>query len=459
MSGETRRLATNLTEGAVIPVMVRFCIPVILANLLHTTYNMVDTLVVGRLLGSGALSAVSIGSDVMLLINLASNGLCSGAQIVVGQHVGAKDTDAVNRCVGTLISIFMLLALAVTAVMIGVSTPLFRLLNTPETVWQETMAYALTCFAGLLPSFGYNVLGAIQRGMGDSKSPLLFVGVASVVNLILDLILVPNLGVFGAALATALAQTISFLWAMWFLYRRRDQLGFDFKPASFVPDRELAGQFFRIGLPICLQNTLMQCATLFINSFIFAYGVTASAVNGVGNKLGSLALIITNSLVRSGSAMVAQNIAAGKMDRVRKVYLFNTVCGAAFALILSVFSILFTEEIFGFFVDDRAVIEMADIFLPILVLRYFSFACRASNIALINGIGKPKLNFTIGVLDGLILRVGASLLLGMVLELGLVGYWYGLALGGFSPLMVGLPYFLSGKWKQETLITRRSGKT
>ena len=454
-----RKLAKDLTVGPVIPTMIRFGIPIILANLLHTAYNMVDTMVVGRMLGSSALSAVSIGSDVMLLINLSCNGLCSGAQIIIGQHFGKKDkSEVMNRCVGTLISLFLLMALGLTAVMIALASPLVTILNTPDEIWHETLIYMITCFAGLVSIFGYNVLGAIQRGMGDSKSPLLFVGVASVVNLILDLILVPLMGVFGAAFATVLAQTVSFVWAFVFLYRRKERFAFDFKRTSFVPDKEIAGQFFKVGLPICLQNMLMQCATLFVNSFIFAYGVAATSVNGIGNKLGSVVIIVTNALSRSGAVMTAQNIAAGKTDRVRRAYLFCAAATTVFAVFLSTIAILFRKEVFGLFVTDPEVIELSALFLPVLILRFFGFATRATNLSLINGIGKPRLNLTIGILDGFVLRVGVSMLLGQVLGLGLQGYWYGVAIGGFSPLIIGLPYFLSGKWKTERLVTQKESE-
>lgn len=450
-----RKITTDLTEGPVIPVMVSFAIPIILANLLHTAYNMVDTVVVGRMLGRDALSAVSIGGDVMLLINLACNGLCTGAQVIVGQYVGAKDTGTINRCVGTLISVFLIMALGLTVIMTAVSVPLLKLLNTPEAVWNETMVYLITCFCGLVAIFGYNVLGAILRGMGDSQNPLLFVGVASAVNLVLDLILVALLGVFGAALATVLAQGISFMWALNFLRRRKERFGFDFERSSFVPERSIVSRFFKVALPICLQNTLTQCATLFVNSFIFAYGVTAATVNGVGNKIGSIVLVVTNSMTRSSSAMIAQNIAAKKIERVRQVYLFSVACTMSFALLLSVLAVLFTGQMFGLFVTDQGVLELSKSFLPALVLRFFAFATRAPNLGLINGIGKPKMNLAIGIMDGFILRVGVSMLLGQYLGLGLQGYWCGIALGGYSPLVIGLPYFLSGKWKHEKLVIQK----
>lgn len=445
----------NLTEGPLIPVLIRFSIPIVLANLLHTTYNMVDTLVVGRMLGSNALSAVAIGADVMLLINLACNGLCSGAQILIGQHVGAKENEALNKCVGTLISVFLLMALCLTVVMLCVASPLLRLLNTPEAVWDQTLGYSVVCFCGLVGIFGYNALGAIMRGMGDSKSPLLFVGVASGANLVLDVLLVPLIGVVGAALATVLAQAGSFVWALIYLYRERVRFGFDFKRESFIPDRKITLRFFRVGLPMGLQNALMQSATLFVNSFVFSYGVAATAINGIGNKISSVAIIVTNSLVRSGSTMVAQNIAARKVDRVKKVYFFNAVCAGTFSLLLSAAVILFPKEIFGLFVKDDAVIALIPSYLAVVVLKLCSYAVRSPNVALINGIGKPKLNLIIGVLDGFVLRVGISMLLGMVLGMGLPGYWYGLALGGYSPMLIGLPYFLSGKWKREKLVIEK----
>ncbi len=442
----------DLTSGPIIPVLIRFCIPIILSNMLHTAYNMVDMIVVGRILGNDALSAVSISSDIMLVISITSNGLASGAQVLVGQYVGAKREEELNKCVGTLLTVFMLMAVATSIILIVIAKPLLTVLNTPSEVWDMTFLYLIITACGLVGSFGYNVAGSILRGMGDSKHPLLFVAVSSIINLVLDIIFVYMLGVAGAAIATVLAQLISFAWIMVYLYRRQERFGFDFSRRYFKPDRNITLQFLKVGLPIGLQNLLVQISTLYVNSYIFAYGVTATSVSGIGNKLGTLGLVFSNSLNRGGAAFVSQNIAAKKHDRISKAYWFIYVAAFGTSIIFSVICGFFREEVFGLFVKDDSVIEMSALYLPVLILKFMGFAARSPNFALINGVGKPRINLMIGILDGVIFRIGLSLLMGNYLGMGLEGYWYGSVIGGFTGFFVGFPYYLSGKWKREKLV-------
>lgn len=453
----TGRVYLDLTEGAVIKVQIQFCLPILLANLLQTAYNFVDMAIVGRFLDVNALSAVSITGDIVLLINLICNGLCSGAQILVSQYTGAKDDRSVKRCFGTLLSTFVLLSFALTALMILFGRPLLRFMNTAEECWAEAVVYSITCYTGIFAIFGYGILGALLRGMGDSRHPLLFVGVSSVLNLLLDLAFIVwfRWGVFGAAFATVLSQTVSFFWALSYLYRNRERFGLRFDREAFRPGGDILRPFFKIAIPIFLQNALMQGVTIYINSFIYAYGVTASAINGVGNRLTSILIIITNSLNRSGSSMVGQNIAAGKLERVKKVFWFNLLAGSAFAVLFSGVSILFREQVFGIFTTNADALALSALYLPALIIRYLSFATRSPSLSLINGIGMPKLNLLIAFLDTFVFRAGVSLLLGLALGMGLQGFWFGTAVGGFTPFIVALPYYLSGKWKTVRLVSRK----
>lgn len=453
----TKKLAIDLTEGSVISVMTRFAYPILLANLMSLAYNLVDMAIVGQCLGANALSAVSIGADIMLLINLISNGFCMGAQVMIAQYTGARDSKRLNKSIGNIITAFILTALVLTAIFIPCAKPILRFMNTPNEAWEEAVAYTVTCYAGILPIMGEGALGAILRGKGDSKRPLIFMAISSVVNIVLDIAFVSVLGMgaFGAAFATVIAQLVGFIWSWVYLYRRRTLFGFNFTFESFIPQKEIMLQFFKVTIPISLQSILMQCATIFTNKYIYGYGVVAAAINGVGNKLSSIAMVVTNSLNRGGASMVGQNIAAGKIDRVKTVFYFNTVVAFGFVTILSAISIIFREQVFGIFVTDLEVMELSITFMPILILKYFCFAGRAPALSLINGIGRPRLNLLIGLLDGLVFRIGLSLLLGVGFGMGLLGFWYGIALGGFVAFIVGVSYFISGKWKTAKLTARR----
>jgi len=450
----------DLTEGSVSRLLLSFSFPILVSNLLSAGYNLADMAIVGRFLGSVGLSAVSIGSDIMHVLLLASNGMSNAAQIIIAQYMGVKDRKAVNKSVGTIFSAVVLFSLALTLLMVGISIPVLRALNTPAEAWTDAVRYSVTCYFGILFTFGYGVLSAILRGMGDSRHPTLFIAVSSVSNLVLDLLFVGALGfgAFGAALATVMGQGLSFLWSLGFVYRRREQFGLDIDREMFRPDREILKKYIHLAIPMFLQKTLIQMANLYVNSFVYAYGVTVTAVTGVGNKLGTLAQVFSNAMLMGGAAIVGQNISAGKTDRVKRVVYINMVYALVVWSAVSALTILFRLQIFGIFTSDALVLEMSAAFLPALIVRYLMFCTRCPFMALINGIGKPRINYILGIVDGLVLRVGVSLLLGLALGLGVQGFWFGNALGGFGPLFVGSVYFFTGRWKNDALITARKEK-
>ena len=286
--------------------------------------------------------------------------------------------------------------------------------------------------------------------MGDSKHPFIFIAVATAVNLVLDLVFVAGLGMgpFGAALATVIGQGVSFLWAIFYLYRHKESFGFDFKPASFKPDPEVLPKLIRLGLPMILQSAAINFSMLFVNSYINSYGVVASAVTGVGNKLGSITAVVTNALSTAGSSMVGQNLGAEKYHRVPKIIGVSMVIDLAFAALLSFLTICFPRTIFGLFNSDPQVLDMSMTYIPVAVLLYVGFAMRSPFFALINGSGNAKLNLIVGLLDGVICRVGLAMLMGLAMGMGIMGFWLGNAFAGYMPFLIGGVYFLTGKWKR-----------
>lgn len=449
----SRSASVDLTEGPVARVLVTFSFPILISNLLQTGYNLADMAIVGKFVGSVGLSAVSIGGDIMHVILLASNGFSNAAQIIISHHMGAKDRAAVNSSIGTVMSFTAIFSILLTVLMICMNTPVLRILNTPQEAWKDAVAYTVTSYFGIIFTFGYGLLGSFLRGMGDSTHPMLFITLSSVVNIVLDLLFVGllSMGAMGAALATVMGQGMSFVWSIIYVCRHSEAFGLSINPSMLSIKKNVLTGYIRLAIPMCLQKTLIQVANLYVNSFIYAYGVTVSAINGIGTKLGTLSQMFSNAMLQGGSAMVGQNIGAGRRDRVRQVVYINMLYGLGVWLVISGVTVAFREQIFGIFTSDELVLEMSKVFLPALVLRYLMFCTRCPFMALINGIGKPKINYILGVLDGLVLRVGCSLLLGIVLNMGVQGFWLGNALGGFGPLFVGSVYFFGRIWEKEAL--------
>ena len=449
-----KTMINDLTQGSVTNTLFTFAAPFMLSNLLQTVYNLVDMVVIGQFVGSTGLSAVSIGGEMLHLLTFICMGFCSAGQITISQYVGAGDRNAVSRVIGNLFTCILILAVALTAVGISCADWMLSIMNTPEEAFSQAMDYTLVCFWGTVFIFGYNVVSSILRGMGDSKRPFVFIAVAAVINLVLDLVFVAgfNWGAWGAALATVIGQAASFIGSLIYLYIKREAFGFDFKPKSFIPEWQYVKILMRLGLPMCFQYCAIMISALFVQSYINAYGVVASAVNGVGNKLSSVMSVVTNAINNAGSAMIGQNLGAGKTNRVNRVIGSAMTFCLAVATVLSAIMVIMPRQVFGLFNSDPEVLEMAMEYVPIAVLSFYGFALRAPFNALINGLGHASLGLIIGLMDGVVARVGLAILLGVTLDLGIHGFWYGNVAAGYVPFIMGLIYYLSGKWKTRKLV-------
>lgn len=447
-------LINNLTEGPVLSQLIRFSLPFILANLLQTCYNLADMVIVGHYVGSAGLSAVSISGNVTMLIMNIGTGFTAGGQIVISQLVGANKRDDIKYAAGTLSTTVAIFGILFTVLGVTLATPVLNLMNTPAEAMSEARNYLVICSLGMFFIYGYNNICSILRGMGDSFRPMVFVAVATVLNVALDIIFVGWLGMAsaGAALATVISQFAAFIASIIYLYIKRASFIPGFSIKSFIPNRKYLGLTFRLGAPLALMHSSITLSFLFVSSFINAYGLVASAVSGVGGKLNSIMSIITASLQSSGSAMIAQNMGAGKPERVKKLINASLAISLAMFVIVSALSLLFPKQIFGLFNNEPAVLEMAPQYLQIAVITFLSFALMEPFLALINGVGFASLNFIIALLDAVIARIGLSLLLAYTFGMGLQGFWLGSALAGFVSVFLAGGYYYTGRWKTRTLI-------
>lgn len=445
----SRTILRDYTSGPVSRQLISFAWPFMISNLLQMAYNLVDMAVVGQYVGAAGLSAVSIGADLHHLFLFWGMGLSNAGQIIISQYVGLKDRDSLSRITGTMITLLMCLSVAVAVLALLVKNTALRLLHVPPEALVYCSQYTVCLILGLPLMYGYLMISAMLRGLGDSRRPMVFIAIASIVNILLDIVFVRNgMGPFGAALATVIAQGLSFAISVVYLWRNRDKLGFDFQIRHLIPDRKNALLLVKLGIPMMLQNSAISISTLFISSKINTFGVIVAAVTGVGAKLSAVASIITMAFSQSGSTMVGQNFAARKFDRVGKALLTSLVINVVFAALLSAVIILDPEGVFALFNKEEAVLAMCRTYVPIAVLNFFAWALRGPSMSLCNGMGYPIMNFTLGMIDGVVMRIGLCLLMGDVLGMGIQGYWLSSALAGYTFFLIMFPYFLSGRWKR-----------
>ena len=289
-----------------------------------------------------------------------------------------------------------------------------------------------------------------MRGMGDSRHPFLFIAIASLVNVVLDLLFVGPMGMgpLGAALATVIGQAVSFLFALRLLYKKREDIYFDFQPKHFRIGKQVIRPLMSLGIPMVIQSAAITFSMLFVNSFINAYGTVAVAVTGVARKLEGMIGVVSQAVSSAGGAMISQALGAGKIRRVPKVVYTALWTVAIPASVFALITWVRPEWVFGIFSDDPAVLAMAAVYVPIALVQYLGATLRPASFALINGSGNSLLNLMVALLDGIAARIGLALLFGLALGWGIMGFWYGNAFAGLVPFCIGSVYLVSGAWKK-----------
>ena len=452
-----KELVNDFTSGNVTGRLIKFATPLFLGNMLQVVYNMVDMMIVGQVIGKAGLSAVAIGGDLNNLLTFIAMGFTNAGTIIISQYIGAGQRKNVGRFIGTFTITLTSAAVIMTVISVLLHVKILNWMNTPEEAYSEAKIYCLTCILGLVFIYGYNAVSGVLRGMGDSRHPFIFVAVAAVMNIVLDCAFVIGLrlGAFGAALATVISQGFSFIIAVAFLIRNRRRLGFDMDRSCFTVDTGMLSTLIKLGLPMALKSTSVAFSKMFVNSYINSFGVTVSAVTGIGSKLNHMIAQCSNAFNTAGASMVGQNIGAEKYDRVPKILISDFCIMAVIASICSAVMVITPETVFGLFTKDPDVMKVCMEFIPVAVVIFIGSAFRAPSNALANGTGNFVINFAIAILDAIVIRIGLALVLGVYLGMGYTGFWFGDAFAGYTPFFIGGIFFLSGKWKTNKYVIKK----
>ena len=445
-----KSMRKDLTEGSVPKLLLTFAAPLFVSNALQAVYNIVDMIVVGQVIGGSGMSAVSTGGNILHLLTFVAMGFSSAGQVIIAREVGMRNNDAVKKTIGTLFTLLFAIAVVISVGCYVFRDPLLQVVNTPAEAYQYTMDYTVICILGLIFIYGYNVVSAIMRGMGDSKRPFMFVAIAAVINIVLDIVFVAflNMEVAGAAWATVIGQSFSFIFAMVYLYRHKEGFDFDFQPKSFIPDGKAMEKIVALGVPMALQSAAISISQTVVAAWVNSFGLIASAIAGIIGKLNMMMGILSNSITTAAASMVGQNLGARKYDRIPKILAWGSGSALFLAVIAAVIVKMHPETIFGLFTSDAAVLAEASVIILPVILNFIGAATRCFAFGIINGSGNSKLNLCVAILDGMIARIGLAYLLGWVFAMGPKGFWLGDALAGFMPMVIGGTYYLLGGWRE-----------
>lgn len=451
------RVGRDLTTGPILHSLLLFAIPMVLTNVVQQLYSAVDLAVIGQYVGNVGTVGVNIGGEMADLVAPIAMGFSTAGQILIAQLVGAGEESRVKKTVGTLLTFMMGLSLLLTLGAFLFWEPVLHMLQCPAEAWTQARNYMLITALGYPFIMGYNAVVGILRGMGESKRPLIFIIVAATVNIFVDILLVAviPLEAAGTAIATVASQAGSFLAAFWFMWKRRDQFDFEWKRSYFKVDLDALRILVRLGIPQVVRSMCVRVGTLWVNSNANGFGMVVSGTNGVGNKLQKFLEVFVQGIDGAAAAMIGQNLGAREIDRARKTTLYTYAAATVCAALSSLLCLTIPHQIFRIFTTDEAVIALGATFLRIFVIHFFSSAFTGSFQAMVTGCGFVELGFAIGVMDGLVCKIGLSWLFMNIFQMGYLGLWWGVACSRILPGCICLGYFLSGKWKTRKLLTEK----
>ena len=341
----------NLTTGSVFKNVIIFSLPYLLSYFLQTLYGMADLFIIGQFEGVASTTAVSIGSQVMHMITVMLVGLAMGTTVSIGQAIGSKDKKRVAEGIGNTVILFMGVALVLMIVLLLLTKPIVTVMSTPQEAVMGTISYLTICFIGIPFITAYNIISAIFRGMGDSKSPMYFITIACVANIVLDYVFIGglHLGPAGAALGTTCAQVISVMISLVMIIRQREK--FSLSRKDFRPNRNVMGQILKIGIPIALQDGFIQVAFMIITIIANQRGLNDAAAVGIVEKIISFLFLIPSSMLSTVSALGAQNIGAGKRQRANETLRYAVMITVGFGIIVGIFMQFFASPVVALFTD------------------------------------------------------------------------------------------------------------
>ena len=441
-----KKAVYSMTEGSPAKLLLRFTIPMLIGNLFQQFYNMVDSIVVGRFVGSNALAAVGATGSLNFLFFAMSFGIAAGVGVVVSQYFGAERMDMVEKSI--INGMYLLAAVSALMGVVGIASARWVLaaLDTPEIILEDAVIYMRVSCAGILAIAAYNGVASVLRALGDSKTPLYFMVVACFINIGLDLLFVVGFqwSVFGVALATVIAQMVAAIGA--FAYALYKIPYFHIKIENRPIRRDIISRCFTLGLPIALQNALIAFSCIFLQKVVNGFGESVVAANTALGRIEQLVQQPYNSLGAAITTYTGQNIGAGKIDRVKQGYKAAFWSVVVFSIVMVIPCQLFGEHIVGIFVTEPEVVAIGAKGLSITSMFYFFLGMIYVARSVLNGAGDAAFAMINGLME-VAGRVGFALPLTMIPFIGVWGIFLTTGLTWALTGIVSMGRYHSGKWE------------
>jgi putative MATE family efflux protein len=440
----------DLSVGNEGRLIFQFATPMLLGNMFQQLYNVVDSIIVGQFIGKEALAAV--GSSFPIIFTLISFiiGIAIGSTVIISQYFGAKDYEKVRRAIDTLYIFIFFASLFVSFLGIYFSTDIFRLIGLPDDVLPQADSYLDIYLSGLVLFFGFNATSAILRGLGDSKTPLFFMIIATIMNIGLDLLFVVvfEWGIEGAAIATIVAQGGAFITAIIYLNRTHEIINLSWRKMVF--DRELFRQNLRIGLPIGLQQAFVALSMMVMYWLVNPFGTNSVAAYSVVFRIDSFAAMPAMNFAAALSTFVGQNLGANKPERIRTGLISTILMTSAFAFTISAIAYFLAGPLMRLFTNDPVVIELGKQYLFIISPFYVVFTAMFTIGGVMRGAGDTIIPMLITFIALWVVRIPLCYYLSQ--DMGITGIWWGIPMAWFTGALLSFIYYKTGRWKRKALV-------
>jgi putative MATE family efflux protein len=443
----------NLTEGNSGSLIFKFAMPMLIGNVFQQLYNVVDSIIVGRYVGKQALAAVGASFPLIFMMISFVVGVAMGTTIIVSQYFGAKDIKMVKRSIETMYIFLFFASIFVTILGISLSGPIFRLIKLPEEVIPQAIAYFNVYLTGTIFFFGFNGISSVLRGLGDSKTPLYFLVISTVMNVILVWLFVAvfKWGVAGSAWATVIAQAGAFFTGIIYLNRTHEIVKLN--SLKLVFDKAIFRKSIMIGLPTGLQQTFVSMGMLALTRIVNGFGTDSIAAYSVAMRLDSIAGMPAMNFGAALSTFVGQNLGANKPERVKQGFKATLLMSGALALLTSFFVIVFRENLMHLFTDDAAVISIGAEYLVIVSSFYIFFSAMFVIGGVMRGAGDTLIPMFITLFSLWVIRIPAAWILSRYF--GVVGIWWSIPVAWCIGMSLSYLYYLKGNWKTKVVVKQR----
>jgi putative MATE family efflux protein len=449
---EDKQFGRDLTVGSIPRHLLNFSIPMLIGNMLQSGYSIINMIWVGNIVGENGLGATAVSFPIMFILIGIAAGITMATSVLVAQFYGAKNLDRMKRVIDNSISMGIVLSLVLSIGGILLSNFLLRMMNTPEAIFAISSSYLKISLGGVILLYMMFTISSILRGLGDTVTPLMFMGGGVILNAILDPLMIigigpiPRMGLNGAACASVIAQGCSLIFCVIYLRRKNHMVSINLRKLTF--DKHITWLICKIGFPSMIQQSLVSIGQAFVTTYVNFFGASAIAAFGAATRIDMVATMPAIAIGMASTALTGQNLGAKRPERVKEVFKWAVLLGTAISGVVAIFAFSFPRVILSIFIHHEPVLSIGVQYLRIVAPCYFLFALNFVAAGVVNGAGQTLVPMLCALISLWVVRVPLAWFLSQHTPLAIKGIWIAMAAGFAVTAVVGYLYFLLGGWEK-----------